>query len=147
MGKDHRTLQKAIVLLAHAYEVCRAHPQEVVYVQAFIGQSCKVAMEAANTKWAVVTMAAARPGESRRCPPVVVNQPHRESGLGGVPERACYSRQGVVPQGLNVTSSAATSSARRRCECQVDGNATFFDSAVGSIFLDVAMQAINSKHF
>ena len=49
MRKDHRTLQTVIVLLSHAYEVCRVKRQ-VFYVQAFLTQASNAALTASSTK-------------------------------------------------------------------------------------------------
>ena len=50
-------MQKTIVILSHAYELCRQRPSaDNLHVRAFVGQSLKAAFDASNTKgsWAMV---------------------------------------------------------------------------------------------
>jgi hypothetical protein len=48
--EGHRTLAKTIVILAHAYELCRQSPNSDPRARAFLGQSFKCALEASNNK-------------------------------------------------------------------------------------------------
>jgi hypothetical protein len=49
--EGHRTLCKTIVILAHAYEMCRQRPApENIHVRAFLGQAFKASLDASNAK-------------------------------------------------------------------------------------------------
>jgi hypothetical protein len=51
MVEGHRTLCKTIVILAHAYEMCRQRPSpENIHVRAFLGQAFKASLDASNSK-------------------------------------------------------------------------------------------------
>ena len=51
----HRTLQKTLVILGHAYELFRLYPEHPQYAKAFIAQAYKVSLDAAqrNGSWAL----------------------------------------------------------------------------------------------
>ena len=48
--EGHRTLKKMMTVLAHSYELCRRHPNDVAYVRSFLGQALKASLEASNNK-------------------------------------------------------------------------------------------------
>ena len=49
LGEKHWTLRRLLVLLAHAYELSRQHPQDSSYVRAFLRRSDKAGVEAARS--------------------------------------------------------------------------------------------------
>ena len=50
LGDHHRTLQKLITIVAHAYELSKLHADDPIHVWAFLGAACKASLEAANMK-------------------------------------------------------------------------------------------------